>query len=125
MLTEAQKKKFKDLLETIFECIVEQLEIEHSRAKLLAIFKPHTDALAFFKVQEVNWYGCVRESLGKPLWTWHEIWTMANDRVEHNETHRDFVGLVNAILEHCAWRDKELEPPLSIITECDVKFAIQ
>lgn len=92
--------------------------------QLERIFRPHTAALKFLKVEEVGWFGCHRRSLGKPFWTWHEMWAMANGYIDPGDTREDFVGLKNAIETFCIKKDAELEPPTETMSSCEFKFSI-
>ncbi len=118
---ESKADKFFDMLQ---KKVVKAMTAEPDLLKLEQTFKPHRDALRFLKVKEVSWYGCHRQSLGKPFWTWYEMWVMASGHIDEGDTREDFDGLKNAIESFCVEKDKSFEPPMETMAACVFKFSI-
>lgn len=120
-MDESNADKFFEMLR---EKAIHVMTTEDDLLKLEQIFKPHADTLRIIKVKEVAWYGCHRQSLGKPFWTWHEIWVMASGHLDEGDTRGDFKGLIDAIEGFCVYKDKSLQPPMDGMIACDFKFSI-
>lgn len=120
---EITEKMFQAMKPLIIDLFTEMLE-QHQNPdmqKLRSEFGRHGEALRSLGVTDVGWYGCFRRS-GLPFWTWHEMGSMIEDKLEHG--HKEYQGLMDAILDFCELVELRFHPSKEEMANCPIKIAI-